>query len=111
MALLDLLPGRQKTETPTPPDPPPPPEPPKAHRGVLEIGGMLPIYWSTDDRFSVERARTQFNRARMSGYVAQSYSSSTPVVGWGGSRMDGEVTREFNPEADVVRMSLPYAGG
>jgi hypothetical protein len=103
MALLDLLPSRKQEEAPAP-------APVTSHKGVLEVGGMFPLNWDTADQSSVDRARVQFNHAIRSGYVAQSYSSA-PVVGWGGSRMDGEMTREFNPEADVVRMSLPYAGG
>jgi hypothetical protein len=103
MALLDLLPSR-KQEAPAP-------EPVASHKGVLEIGGMIPLHWDTADSASVHKARRQFNSAISCGYMAQSYSSTPVVSAWGGSRMDGEVTREFNPEADVVRMSLPYAGG
>ena len=106
MALLDLLPSRNKEEAPAPE-----PVTPPSHKGVLEIGGMLPLYWDTADPESVERARRNFRSAILSGYMAQSYTSAPVVSAWGGSRMDGEVTREFNPEADVVRMSLPYAGG
>lgn len=105
MALMDLLPGRkEKEETPVTPVAPP------SHRGLLEVGGCIPQYWDTADQVTVDRARDQFRRAIAAGYVAQSYTS-TPVVGFGGSRLDGEVTREFNPEADTIRMTLPYAGG
>lgn len=104
MALVDLLPGRNKEVAPAPT-----PVAKPAHRGILEIGGMFPLEWNTADQVSVERARHQFNSAIMAGYTAQSYRPG--IIGFGGSRMDGEVTREFDPEADAIRMSLPYAGG
>jgi hypothetical protein len=98
MALMDLLPSKKEE-----------PVAPPSHTGLLEVGGCIPQYWDTSDQVTVARARAQFERAIAAGYTAQAYMPG--VVGFGGSRMDGEVTREFNPEADVVRMSLPYAGG
>jgi hypothetical protein len=101
MALMDVLP-RKKEKVEAPPAPP-------SHAGILEIGGMYPLAWDTAQPATVTKARRQFDAAISSGYVAQAYKPG--VFGMGGSRMDGEITREFDPEADVIRMSLPYAGG
>jgi len=98
MTLMDL----HKEETAEPVAPP-------SHTGLLEVGGMYPLYWDTAKPETVQMARQQFERAIEAGYTAQSYKPG--VVGMGGSAMDGEITREFDPEADVVRMALPYAGG
>lgn len=107
MALMDLLPNRRVVTTEAPPEPPPPP--PAAHKGRLFIGGRYPLYWDTSDPASVEACRAAFQSAICSGYTGQSYKTRTNA--WGGSSMDGEITRSFDPEADEVRMSLPYAGG
>ena len=96
---------RRKKEEETPAQPAAAP----SHTGLLEIGGMWPTSWDTADPASVDKARKQFDHAINSGYTAQSYKPG--IIGRGGSAMDGEVTRTFDPEADVVRMSLPYAGG
>jgi hypothetical protein len=82
---------------------------PPSHAGILEIGGQYPYGWDTADQASVNKARAQFDCALGAGYVAQVYKPG--VIGMGGTALDGEVTREFDPEADVIRMSLPYAGG
>ena len=115
MALIDLLPGHRRTDAPPEPeapqsDPPAPPPPaPESHKGMLEIGGMYPIYWDTADPRSVEIAKRNFRDALISGYAAQSYKQTKSA--WGGSSTFGEMTRTFDPEADAIRMSLPYAGG
>lgn len=103
MTLTDLLPRRKEVEAP------PPPPPPVSHKGVLEVGGMVPLYWDTANPVSVDRVRSTFQQAIMSGYVGQSYKQTK--MAWGGTSMYGEITREFDPEADEIRMSLPYAGG
>jgi hypothetical protein len=104
MALMDLLPNKkEKVEEPAQPVAPP------SHCGILEIGGMYPTAWDTSQPGTVSEARAKFDAAISAGYVAQVYRPG--VVGMGGTALDGEVTRTFDPEADVVRMSLPYAGG
>jgi hypothetical protein len=104
MALMDLLPHRKVVEAP------PPPPAPVSHKGTLHVGGMFPLEWDTADSASVVKAARTFDAAIRSGYVGMAYKP-TETRGWGGSRMDGEVTRTFDPEADEIRMSLPYAGG
>lgn len=113
MALMDLLPRREKekvevkveekVEAPRLPVAPP------SHRGMLEIGGMYPTYWDTADPSSVALAEARFDAAITAGYTGQSYRPG--IMGMGGSTMDGEITRTFDPQANVVVMSLPYAGG
>jgi hypothetical protein len=101
MALMDVLP-RRKEKVAAPPAPP-------SHTGLLEVGGMSTLAWDTSVPVTVARARAQFEAAISAGYTAQAYKPG--ILGFGGSRMDGEITREFDPQADVIRMSLPYAGG
>jgi len=101
MALMDLLPSR-KREVEAPPPPP-------AHKGLLFIGGGRDRIWDTADPESIAVAKRAFDTAIMSGYVGLAYKPTKSP--YGGSSMDGEVTRTFDPEADQIRMSLPYAGG
>jgi len=107
MTLLDTI--RRETVAP------PPPPAPVTHQGVLFVGGLMPLAWNTADPASVVRAKSQFDRAILSGYMGQVYKAQTVTSPWGGSAMGmsyaGEVSREFDPEADEIRMSLPYAGG
>lgn len=107
MALMDLLPGRKKEVEVV--EPPPPAPAPVSHKGVLFVGGMTPIAWDTADQRSVQEARRRFDAAIMSGYTGQSYKATKNA--WGGLGYSGEITRTFDPEAEEVRMSLPYAGG
>lgn len=82
---------------------------PPSHIGIMHIGGVIkPVQWDTADPVSVARAEKQFDRAIRSGYTGQAYGAAIVTPGMGYS---GEVTREFRPEADEIRLTLPYAGG
>ncbi len=116
MAMMDVLPRFRRSESPPEPDapsddPPTPPPPEQSHKGILHIGGMYPIKWDTADNVSVTRARETFEQAIRSGYMGQSYKQTKNPWGSSGLGYAGEVTRTFDPQADEIRMSLPYAGG
>lgn len=95
MSLMDSI-RRPKEEAPAPP----------SHKGTLFIAGSGTFVWDTADPISVEEMRDRFKRAIRAGYMAQAYGGTAQVAGY-----SGQVTRSFEPEADEIRMTLPYAGG
>jgi len=103
MSLMTAL--RLKSE---PVEAPAPPKREPQVTGRILFGNLRVVEWDKADKDSVLRARRAFRDGLGSGMAA---FEATTVQGWYGPRTEEVSTRDFNPEAEQIRMTAQYAGG
>jgi hypothetical protein len=69
---------------------------------IMNETGDLKMTWSADNEDEVNAAREQFDAMKKKGFLAYKVKRD-------GSK--GEVIRSFDPEAEMIIMSKPLAGG
>lgn len=70
---------------------------------IMNHTGDFRLEYEAADTAVIEQARTKFDEARKNGYAAFSMGRTRGGV-------DGEIIKQFNPEAEIV-MRPALAGG
>lgn len=68
---------------------------------ILSREGDTVLEWTKDDAKSIAAVKREFDSLIASGYQAFKVDSPT----------EGEVIRNFDPEAETVIMTVPMVGG
>jgi hypothetical protein len=69
---------------------------------VMDESGDTKIIWDSKNADEVDNAREQFNRLLKKGFIAYTVAKNGK---------QGEIIREFDPEAEKIILSPPMAGG